>query len=134
MKVVVDANIVISALLGSKATIDILTNEAYEFYAPDIIISEIRKYKKELCKKAGYSSEIFDNSLNALLKFIKTIDEIQYQIYIQNAVDAIGKRDVKDADYIACALALGADFIWTNDKDFTSQAIISIKTTKELMG
>lgn len=133
MRVVVDANIVFSALLGSTAAIRILTNEAIEFYAPEVIFSEIRKYKKELCKKAGYSSEDFDNILNALLKFVKTIDETQYQKHMQKAVDAIGKRDIKDADYIACALILKADNIWTNDKDFTSQKIIPIKSTKNLI-
>lgn len=42
-------------------------------------------------------------------------------------------RDVQDADYLACALAIHADFIWTNDKDFLTQQIILTKTTQQFI-
>ena len=133
MRVVVDANILISALLGSKAAISIITDEKIEFFAPEVIISEIRKYKKEICEKAGYSPGDFDNIFNALMKFVKVVDSLTYEKHMSKAVDAIGGSDIKDADYVACALALNADYIWTNDKDFTYQKLIPTKTTKDIM-
>ncbi len=134
MRVVVDANIVISALLGSKVTVGLMLSDDHELYSPKVIIAEISKHKEELCQKAGYSLKEFDSILNALLKFIKTVDYGFYEEFMDDAVKAIGERDIKDADYIACASSLGAEFIWTNDKDFRSQELIPVKTTKELMG
>ena len=52
---------------------------------------------------------------------------------MDQAKKAISKRDMEDADYIACGLAIKADFIWTNDKDFKIQKIIPAKTTKKFL-
>lgn len=133
MKVVIDANIVISAILGSSATINIITSEKYELCAPRIIFSEIVKYQKEISERAGLGEREFYETLNALAVFIKLIDYTSYQDYIENAKIAIGKRDVKDVDYIACSLAIGAGFIWTNDKDFSAQNLVRVKNTEDVM-
>lgn len=49
MKIVLDANILIAALLGSRATLTILTSQHYNFYVPERILEEIRKYKSFIC-------------------------------------------------------------------------------------
>ncbi|MEK6855886.1 MAG: PIN domain-containing protein [Nanoarchaeota archaeon] len=133
MKVVLDANILISAILGSKSTIDILTSEKYKLYAPRIIFNEVVKYKDEIIAKANIDEKSFYETLNALTKFIELKGYIDYQENMEKAKEAIGKRDIKDSDYIACALSIGADFIWTNDKDFSSQSLVKTKKTHELI-
>ncbi len=57
---------------------------------------------------------------------------MDYREHLEKAQKVIGERDIKDADYIACALAKKADFIWTNDKDFSSQDLVATKTTYEI--
>ena len=133
MKIVVDANIFIMALMGSRGAITILTSRNHEFYVPGKIIEEIRKYKETICEKMEHSSEEFDQNLNALLMFITVLEYIEYESFMQKAREAISKRDIKDSDYIACALAINADFIWTNDKDFIDQDIVSTKNTTQFI-
>lgn len=133
MKVVLDANIVISAILGSKVTNEIITSEKYTLFAPRMIFSEIIKYKDEICEKASLNEKEFYETLNALTAFIRLVDYTKYQDYIEEAKNAIGHRDIKDVDYIACALALNANFIWTNDKDFSAQDLVSVNNTSEVM-
>jgi predicted nucleic acid-binding protein len=112
MIIVVDANIIIMALMGSRATGVILTSQNHVFYTPAKII------EKE-----------FEEGMEALLKFIQILEYIEYEAYVQSSKKMIFHRDPTDVDYLACALAVNADFIWSNDKDFTAQEIISVKTT-----
>ena len=131
MKIVVDANIMIAALLGSQQTIRILARDEHEFCAPAIIIDEIKKYKIEISAKSGMSSSEFDSTLDALLVLVHKMDYEEYQDHVVYAARKLAKRDVKDADYLACAMVSHADFIWTNDKDFTAQRIVPTKTTRQ---
>ncbi|MEK6928101.1 MAG: putative toxin-antitoxin system toxin component, PIN family [Nanoarchaeota archaeon] len=133
MKVVIDANIIISAILGSKVTNEIIVSEKYELYAPRMIFSEIVRHREEISDKSGINEAEFYETLSALAVFIKLVDYINYQGYIEKAKEAIGRRDIKDSDYIACALEIDADFIWSNDKDFSVQNDVEVKNTSEVM-
>ena len=133
MRIVLDANIVIAALLGSETALKIIISQKHQFYAPHKIIDEIKKYKQYICGKAGQTAEEFHINFEALLIFIKVLDYAEYEAYTEKAKAAIAERDWNDTDYIACALAASADFIWSNDKDFTSQKLIPIKTTEQLV-
>lgn len=129
MKIVLDANIIIAALLGSRGKITIITSQNHMFYAPLKIVDEIKKHKSTLCDRASFSSEEFDLHFEALLYFIEVLEYLRYEKYMKSALDVIEHRDSKDADYIACALSVNADFIWSDDKDFTDQEVVKIKTT-----
>lgn len=132
MKIVLDANIIIAALLGSRGKIIILTSQNHDFYAPKTIIDEIKKYKYEICEKINYSVEEFNINYESLLTFIKIVEYNKYEEYINKAKEII-KRDTKDADYIACAIKIGADFIWSDDKDFIEQNLILVKNTDQFI-
>ena len=133
MRIVLDANILIAALLGSRGKLIILTSQNHEFFVPMKIIEEVRKYERLISQKAGYTSTEFKENLNALLYFIKPVEYAEYEKHIREAEKVMKDRDVKDADYIACALIMGADFIWTDDKDFTVQGLVVAKTTDEFI-
>ena len=46
MRIVLDANILIAALLGSRGKLTILTSQNHEFFVPMKIIEEVRKYER----------------------------------------------------------------------------------------
>jgi len=133
MIVIVDANVIIAALLGSRSTIAILFSQNYNFYSPNFLIDEIEKKKDLICNLGHINNDEFDINLISLLILVKTIDKIEYDEYIEEATKIIGKKDIKDVDYIASALYIEADFIWTNDKDFSEQKSIKILTTEEII-
>ena len=133
MKVVLDANIIIAALLGSNATLRLLVSPEHELYAPHKIIDEIKKYKQYICEKSGQTEEDFTINFEALLAFIDVLDYSDYEKQIEASKEAIAERDWKDTDYLACALAIQADFIWSNDKDFSAQQLVLMKTTQQFM-
>ena len=133
MIIVVDANIIIAALLGSRGKIAILTSYNHMFYAPSFAVDEIKRYRQQICAKMNWTSEEFNIYLEALLVFITLLDHQGYERYLEKSLSAIKQRDVKDADYIACALLISADFIWTEDKDFSGQKLVDIKSTAQFI-
>tara|TARA_Y100000034_G_scaffold130846_1_gene190318 strand:- start:3628 stop:4041 length:414 start_codon:yes stop_codon:yes gene_type:complete len=133
MNIVLDANIIIAALLGSRGKLIILTSQNYNFYAPKKIIEEIKRYEKEICNKIDCSIEEFNINFKALMFFINIIEQTKYKEHIDRAKIEMKERDVEDADYIACALAVNADFIWTEDKDFLDQNLVNVKTTEQFI-
>jgi len=63
-----------------------------------------------------------------------TIQEfIDYEAHFPAAYKAMAARDPTDADYVACALAVNADAIWTQDKDFSAQGFVPCKATAGLI-
>lgn len=133
MRLVVDANILISALLGSRKVIALLTESDHTLFAPRRIVEEIVKHRPEVCRKAGYTAKEFEAALHAVLAFVTIQEFADYEAQFPVASKAMAARDPTDADYIACALALNADAIWTQDKDFSAQGLVPCKATANLV-
>ena len=74
MKIVVDTNIVFSALINPKSTIsDLILNssESFTFYSPTTILSELKKHQKKLLKISGLS----EDELEELKSYLWTGDK-----------------------------------------------------------
>ena len=44
MKLIIDTNILISSLLKNSTTRELLLNESFEFYLPEMVMIELKKY------------------------------------------------------------------------------------------
>lgn len=133
MKLVLDANILISALLGSRRTIGLIRMGQHSFYAPRKIVDEVAKYATEICEKSGQTQDEFKDTLAALLVFINVKSPETYSPHLDHSRSLLEKRDMNDAEYLALAFAIQADAIWTNDKDFTVQKNIRVLSTDSLL-
>ena len=133
MIIVLDANVIIAALLGSRGKLTILTSQNHKFYAPSFVIEEIRKYKQEICNRMNWTDDEFNTYFDALMFFINLLEYNEYAQYMEKASNAIKKRDITDADYLACAILLNADFIWSEDKDFSEQKLVKVKSTAQFI-
>lgn len=133
MIVVVDACIFLQALFGSRGTLTIITSQNHQFYVPAKIVKEVEKQKNEACHKLQITSEEFMTNLEALLKFVHVLQYIEYEPWMQKSKEALQQRDVNDADYLACALSVNANFLWTQDKDFGVQQLVPTKTTAQFI-
>jgi len=61
MKLVIDTNSIISALIKNGISRRIIVSPAIQFIAPDHTLKEISKYKKMICKKVKITSNEFDS-------------------------------------------------------------------------
>ena len=86
-KVIVDANIVISALLGGKSRF-IIFDSRFEFTVSDFILREVRKYVPLISKKSGITSDEIEEAISLLPLLV--VSEDDYQDYISQAKELIG--------------------------------------------
>ena len=60
MKIVIDANRIIAALIRDSTTRNILFDDEFEFLTPDYATVEINRHRKELQRKIGLNDTDFD--------------------------------------------------------------------------
>jgi predicted nucleic acid-binding protein len=116
--IVLDANILIRAVLGRQVRDLIFENAAtVKFFAPDVAYADARKYLPTLLKKRGVEEDVLMRVLNMLETVVQSIDAEFYKDMQQQALLRIAVRDADDWPVLACAMTLGCP-IWTEDADF----------------
>ncbi len=131
MKILVDANRIIAALMKKSTTRDILLDEAFEFVTPDFTLSEIEEHRDELQQKANLKREEFDVLLALLFKRIILLPKSAYAHSIDECQEAIG--DVDDVPYLAACLASKSLGIWSHDPHLLKQKRVCVFTNIDLL-
>ena len=133
MKLIVDTNMLISALIKDGAVRRILLSQDFEFYTTEQFLAEINKYIPLIAKKAKMSLENTYLMFFFLLSYFKIIHISNYIENFDEAYEIMKDIDEDDVPFIALALAIPNDGIWTEDKHFQKQEVIKIWTTKDLI-
>jgi predicted nucleic acid-binding protein len=119
MKIVVDTNIIFSALLNSNGTIgDVIfnCNQYFEFYSCSYMRFEIKNHWQKLKKISKLTEEELEVSYALILSKINFINEDIIPIHLwQNAEIVVKNIDVDDIDFVALTTFLNAT-LWTGDK------------------
>lgn len=117
-KIVLDANILIRAVLGKKVrnTIQKFANST-QFFTPDVCFTDARKYLPVLFEKRNLPANEAISILEELTNLIAAVDADLYEIYEVEAKQRIAVRDVNDWPIVAVSLMLDCP-IWTEDADF----------------
>lgn len=131
MKLVLDSNIIFSALIKKSTTRNIILSDVFELHAPEYIFNEITKHKELLLKKSKMNEEEFDALLLLLQKHIRFVPKAKYNEKMALAEDILRDIDITDSPFLALALALNCS-IWSNDGHFKQQDKVVAYTTKEL--
>ncbi|NCU33064.1 MAG: hypothetical protein EOM23_09070, partial [Candidatus Moranbacteria bacterium] len=79
MKIIVDSNIVFSAMLNSQGKIGQLIingTKYFKFYSVGLLKEEILSHKNKILSLSGFSSIQFETSYEAITRRIKFVDEI----------------------------------------------------------
>jgi len=129
MKLVVDANIFISALIGGKAA-ELLFTPNFDLLTTERTTWEVKKY---LPKLAEYTE---DTSAHLLYLFelipVTACQSREYETSFSTAQLRIGDRDPFDVDILALTLETGVP-LWSNDSDFEKIDKITLFKTEDIM-
>lgn len=116
--IVLDANILIRAVLGQKVRDLIIAHAAtVQFFAPDVAYVDARKYLPELLTKRGVDPEPAMTVLDRLEAIVRPLDAELYAVAQPEALRRIAARDADDWPVLACAMVIGCP-VWTEDTDF----------------
>jgi len=130
MQLVVDTNVLISALLARSKTFVIIVLGDLELFAPEYALGEIDRHKEELRERMGVSQEEFDLALNLILSHVVVINRQRYESFEAHARKIC--PDEKDFPFFALALALRIPF-WTNETRLKVQKEVIVYNTKEMV-
>jgi predicted nucleic acid-binding protein len=132
MKIIVDTNEIISAIIKDGLTRKIIIDMRFELFTPAYTLTEIKRHKEDILNKSGLTNKEFFFFIKKIFKYITIIDPALYDSYLNNADNIIGHIHKNDIPFIAAALAFDCP-IWSNDKHFKQQNKVLIYTTKELI-
>ncbi|MDO8428883.1 MAG: PIN domain-containing protein [Candidatus Diapherotrites archaeon] len=132
MNIVVDANIVMAALIKDSFTRNMLLKSEYLFYFPEPALTALKKYKPYLIKKSELTEFEFTELVNLLFEYISIIPTQTILPYLNQARKSIGFQDKEDIVILASAFSIPNSVIWSNDVDFEKQTEIIVFKTKDL--
>ena len=129
MKLVVDANIFISALIGGKAG-ELLFIPNFDLLTTERTTWEVKKYLPQL-------AEYTENSPDHLLYLfelipVRALQSKEYETSLSTAQLLIGERDPFDVDILALTLKTGVP-LWSNDSDFEKIDEITLFKTEDIV-
>ena len=133
MKIVIDTNILISGLIKQSITRKILLNPGFNFYTPEFLLNEVAEHLPEIAQKSNLKVDDIKKLINLFIENLNIVPFKEYEDQIKKATEIIGKIDAKDVPFVAVALAVKNDGIWSNDKHFQKQSVIKIFTTEDLI-
>jgi predicted nucleic acid-binding protein len=139
MRIVVDTNVIFSALVNTNSAImDIIvgSKEKFRFYASDYTHIELKNHREKLKKASKLSDDEIDIAQYELFKYLHfvTLDMIPESCW-QEAEALVSDIDVDDIAFVALTLYLQA-YLWTGDKvlynGLKSKAFDKMLSTAEL--
>lgn len=132
MKLVVDANVVISALITDSKTRELIVTLEPDLLTPAFVHDEIENYEDLIVDKSGMAPRRVQQFIDLLFQYIEIVPADDFYPHIEKAEAAIGETDPDDVLYVACALARDAD-IWSDDSDFGEQDVVETHPTSDVI-
>lgn len=132
MRLVVDTNRIIAALIKDSVSRRLISHIDAELLTISFFEEEIQKHKKILLEKSGLNEIGFDMLFEKLKDNLVILDDNRVRTKIMEASKIMDKIDPDDTPFVAAALATKAD-IWSDDAHFKKQRRIKVYKTKDLI-
>lgn len=121
MIIIIDTNILISALIRDSTVRQILINSGLRFYYPEASFHEVRKHKDMILEKSGLGDAEFERILGKILEYVALVPTENIHEHLKEARAVMGHIDPKDVAFLAAALSYEPSVIWSDDRDFERQ-------------
>ncbi|HLD41431.1 MAG TPA: putative toxin-antitoxin system toxin component, PIN family [archaeon] len=133
MKVIIDTNIIISALIKDSITRKIIVESGWEFYYPEVSLHELRENKTEILEKSGLEETEYLKLASKILSYMNLLSDEQIAVNLNQAKKELGKIDPDDIPFLAAALSIPDSFIWSHDSDLEKQKLVKVIKTKDIL-
>ncbi len=130
MQLVVDTNVLISALIARSKTYEAIVFGELGLFAPEHSLAEIEKHKEELADRMDVEEDEFDAALRIILSHVSVIPREEYEKFEVEAKRV--SPDPDDFPFFALALAKKIPF-WTNETRLKKQNEVVVYNTKEIL-
>lgn len=133
MKIVVDANVVISAAIVAGRTREVISVSDATFLAPPELEDEVQSYSSLIADKSGLTEPAVQEILTLLFAPIGTVPYSLPSSALRKARTAIEETDPDDVPYLATAITIDQAVIWSDDEVFDEQSYVPWYTTQQIL-
>jgi len=133
MRLVVDTNRIIAALVKDSISRKIMLSDKIDFLTIEITKQEIEEHRQELLYKTRLTGEQLNLVLSLLFSRILVASDIVVKSKMDEAKRIMDTIDPDDTPFVALAMAVENDGIWSDDKHFKQQNKIRIWETQDLL-
>ena len=134
MKFVLDTNIILKALIRNSKVRAVLLSPNHQLFVPEYAVEETRRHFGLIMKKTGLSEDEVKLVLDVLLTKLRVIPSKDIMANWKRAEEIMVDIDRSDIPFVAAALSLLCDGIWSDDADLKRQKRVKVWNTKEVLG
>lgn len=120
MKLIVDTNIIIAAIIKDSTTRRLLLRFDLELFSPEYLFEELNEHSEEIIRKAKIDEQDFEDFCQVMRRIINLVPKATYTRYLAEASGII--EDENDWPFAAAALSVGDCGIWSNNPHFTQKS------------
>jgi predicted nucleic acid-binding protein len=125
VRLVADANVMLSAVLGGRAKLVFDHAQVEEIFTAAPTFAEVEEYSIVLARKKRLPADVLLLTVAALP--VTVVDPSQYASTLPRSRKLIARRDPDDVEILALALHLALP-LWSNDKDFEETGVELLTT------
>jgi predicted nucleic acid-binding protein len=133
MRLVVDTNVLLSALLTGSVTRSIILFGKHKLYYPKEAIPELEACEKAMVSKGRISAQGLKFIKAELFKRIELVPAGGFPEDAEAAEKVMSRIDKSDAIFLALALSIPDCAIWSNDKHLHMQKKVPAIRTEQLL-
>ena len=114
-------------------TRSLLLSPNHTFCIPEYAIEEIKKHNELIASKSGLGKHELKLLFDLLLENVEVIPFEKIRAKYHEAEQVMASIDEKDVPFLALALSIDCDGIWSNDGDFKKQRMVKVWNTPEIL-
>lgn len=133
MKLVVDTNVLLSALIANSATRTLLFSIDDPLVAPEGLKRELDRHDQLVREKSGLDDTELDALTSRLFSHVEFVPHPELEANREEAADALADVDSDDVIFLATALSVDGA-VWSDDRHFQAQDLVPVVTTEDVLG
>lgn len=132
-RLVADANVLIAAFLKDSTVRRIVILSGLQLLVPEYLLEELEAHFPELWRRSGLREEEAREMLERLLTYFTVVPHEIVAQGLPEATRVMEAIDPRDTAYVAAALGIDCDGIWSDDPHLKRQESVACWTTRELV-
>ncbi len=113
MEVVVDSNVLISAMIARSTAMSLFFHPKLRVFAPETLRGEFFRNERDIMSKSGLARGEFDKLVSILFRRIEFAPDAEFSKFLPEARRVLGEHK-KDEDFIALCILKGLK-LWTHE-------------------
>lgn len=131
MKLVVDTNVLLSALIADSVTRTLLGAVDDPLVTPVGLKRELCRHGELVREKSGLSETELEELTNRLLGHVEFVPDSELEAFREEAAEELADVDPDDVIFLAAALAVDGG-IWSDDRHLREQDLVPVVTTEDV--